>query len=143
MGESKSDKPTRCSISVRTRSMTAKATSAPSCVGSIWTLKGRLPKGVSTTLAIAAPTADASASGGTMAAKALCICSPRPLLGPASYSARRDASAGRPECAKWFVPPVKAPGTMIEVSMPQRVSSRAYCTASASIAALAAKYGAR
>jgi hypothetical protein len=33
----------------------------------------------------------------------------------------------------------KAPGTMIEVSMPQRVSSRAYWTAIASIPAFAAK----
>jgi len=47
---------------------------------------------------------------------------------------RRSPGAG-----EWLVPFVKAPGTMIEVSMPQRDSSRAYCTASASIPALAAK----
>jgi hypothetical protein len=78
----------------------------------------RLPKGVLTTATIASATADASASGGTMAAKALRILSPSPLVGPASYSARRAVSAGRPEWAKWLVPPVKTPGTMIEVSMP-------------------------
>src|SRR6266481_2159970 len=69
-GASKSDKPTRCNISLRTRSITAKATSAPSSEGSTWTLKGRLPKGVSTTLTIASTTVEASASGGTRAAKA-------------------------------------------------------------------------
>jgi hypothetical protein len=36
-GVSNSLRPTRCSISVRTRSITANATSAPSCVGSTWT----------------------------------------------------------------------------------------------------------
>src|SRR5436309_6922070 len=39
------------------------------------------------------------------------------LVGPASYSATRASSAGRPECAKWFVPLVNAPGTTIVVSM--------------------------
>jgi hypothetical protein len=39
--------------------------------------------------------------------------------------------------------PVKAPGTMIEVSMPQRTSSRVYTTAIASMPAFAAKYGDR
>ena len=47
------------------------------------------------------------------------------LYGPASYSARRALSAGTPAWAKWFVPLVKAPGTMIEVSMPHSASSRA------------------
>ena len=37
----------------------------------------------------------------------------------------RALSAGEPEWAKWLVPLVKAPGTMIEVSMPQRASSPA------------------
>jgi hypothetical protein len=41
------------------------------------------------------------------------------------YSAARSLSSGEPEWAKWFVPLVKAPGTMMEVSMPQRVSSLA------------------
>ncbi len=44
---------------------------------------------------------------------------------PRLISAMRASSAGRPEWAKWLVPPVKAPGTMIEVSMPQRLSSLA------------------
>src|SRR5260370_7732782 len=35
LGLSRSENPTRCSISLRTRSMTANATSAPSSVGSI------------------------------------------------------------------------------------------------------------
>jgi len=52
------------------RSMTVKATSAPSCVGSMCTRKGRLPNGMSTILAIASPTAAASASGGTIAENA-------------------------------------------------------------------------
>jgi hypothetical protein len=47
------------------------------------------------------------------------------LYGPASYSAARASSAGRPEWAKWLVPLVKAPGTTIVVSMPQRDNSRA------------------
>src|SRR5260370_1711868 len=114
-GCSTSARPTRCSISLRSRSRTLKPTSAPSSVGSIWTRNERLPKGVLTTLTIASATAEASASGGTMAAKAFCTCSPKPAYGPASYSATRASSAGRPEWAKWLVAPVKAPGTMIEV----------------------------
>ncbi len=43
-GWSRSERPTRFSISLRTRSITAKATEAPSSVGSIWTRNGRLPK---------------------------------------------------------------------------------------------------
>jgi hypothetical protein len=65
------------------------------------------------------------------------------VYGPASYLAARPASAGRLALAKWSVPDVKAPGTIVEVSMPRRDSSRAYCTAMASIAAFAAKQGAR
>ncbi len=34
-------------------------------------------------------------------------------------------SPGEPALAKWLVPLVNAPGTMIDVSMPHRVSSRA------------------
>ena len=61
------------------------------------------------------------------------------LVGTSFVLGQGASSAGRPEWAKWLVPLVKAPGTTIEVSMPQRASSRAYRTASASIAALAAK----
>jgi hypothetical protein len=67
----------------------------------------------------------------------------QPLRGPRSYSAARFVSRGRPEWARWLVPRVKAPGTIIDVSMPHRLNSRAYCTASASIPAFAAKYGDR
>ena len=38
------------------------------------------------------------------------------------------------------MPEVKAPGTLIEVSTPQRDSSRAYCKAIELIPAFAAKY---
>src|SRR6266851_10312188 len=65
-GESNSGSPTRCSISARTRSMTVKVTSAPSCVGSTCTRNGRLPKGASTIATIASATLPASASGGTI-----------------------------------------------------------------------------
>jgi hypothetical protein len=37
----------------------------------------------------------------------------------------RTVSAGVPALAKWLVPEVKAPGTMIVVSMPKRISSAA------------------
>jgi hypothetical protein len=56
------------------------------------------------------------------------------LLAPVILGFGKIAAwAGWPALAKWFVPLVKAPGTMIEVSMPQRASSRAYWTASMSI----------
>jgi hypothetical protein len=42
-GRSSSANPTRCSISERTRSMPARAISAPSCVGSMCARNGRLP----------------------------------------------------------------------------------------------------
>jgi len=101
------------------------------------------PNGVSTTLTMASATKDASASGGTMAAKRLHDLVTKTGIGPASYSATRALSAGEPECAKWFVPPVNAPGTMMEVSMPSARVRGAYTTAIASIPAFAAKYGAR
>src|SRR5712664_563381 len=47
------------------------------------------------------------------------------VAGPWLYSAARASSAGLPECTKWLVPFVNAPGTMIDVSIPQRVSSLA------------------
>ena len=40
------------------------------------------------------------------------------LVGP-----RHGGVSGRPAWAKWFVPEVKAPGTTITVSMPNRASS--------------------
>lgn len=58
---------------------------------------------------------------------------PPPLLGRSIHIARMQD----------VVPFVNAPGTMIDVSMPQRASSPAYETASESIAAFAAKYGER
>src|SRR5712671_1686583 len=68
---------------------------------------------MSTTLTISSATPLGSASSGTIAANAFNTSSPKPLYGPASYSATRASSAGRPECAKWFVPLVNAPGTTI------------------------------
>jgi hypothetical protein len=58
------------------------------------------------------------------------------------FSDRRSVGIGRhdgTEWAKWLVPAVNAPGTMMEVSIPHRVNSRAYITAMASMPALAAK----
>jgi hypothetical protein len=89
-GVSTSDSPTRCSISLRSRSRTAKPTLAPSSVGSTCTRKGRLPKGILTTSTMVSATAEASASGGTMAPKAVCTCSPKPTYGP-PRSRRADA----------------------------------------------------
>lgn len=57
----------------------------------------------------------------------------------AAYSAARASSAGLPEWAKWLVPLIKVPGTIIVVSRPHGASSVEQDTASASIAALAAK----
>src|SRR6266446_8568474 len=78
-GVSTSPRPIRRSSSARTRSETALTTSAPSCVGSIWTRKGRLPKGASITLTIASATAETPASGGTIEAKPLRTWSPKPV----------------------------------------------------------------
>ena len=101
--------------------------------------EGTLAEGMSTTSTIA------SATPGTRRRRAR---SPRRPSPPPRRSPCRDQlhirpsaprRPGDPEWAKWLVPLVNAPGTTIEVSMPQRASSRAYSTASASIAALAAK----
>ena len=57
--------------------------------------------------------------------------SDRPMLQYISVRTRsatpltRALSAGEPACAKWFVPEVKAPGTMMDVSMPQRFPGEA------------------
>jgi hypothetical protein len=56
---------------------------------------------------------------------------------------RHPLGVGRPALAKCSVPLVNDPGTTMVVSTPKRASSAAYLTARASMAALAAKYGAR
>ena len=81
-GASRSDKPTRCSISARSRSVTVKPTSAPSAAGSTCTRNGRLPAGIATASTIASATSEASASAGTISAKACCTCAPNPAYGP-------------------------------------------------------------
>ena len=80
---------------------------------------------VRTENAVAAATAPASASGGSSALNPYIATSGMSPVGPLAYSAARAASAGAPAWAKWFVPLVKAPGTTIEVSIPQRASSPA------------------
>jgi hypothetical protein len=44
-------------------------------------------------------------------------------IGAVSYSAAQAVSAGTPLRAKWLVPLVKAPGTMIVFSIPHRANS--------------------
>jgi hypothetical protein len=61
LGFSRSERPTRLSISDRIRSSTPKLTFAPSSVGSMCTRNGRLPNGVFTTSTMAAATAEGSA----------------------------------------------------------------------------------
>jgi hypothetical protein len=68
----------RRNISARTRSATPFTISAPSCEGSTWTRKGRLPKGKSTTFTMAFATSAASASAGSSAARPFSACSGTP-----------------------------------------------------------------
>src|ERR1700691_5099531 len=69
----------RRNISARTRSATPFTISAPSWEGSTWTRKGRLPKGASTTLTMAAATELAWASAGSKLASPLSAVSGTPL----------------------------------------------------------------
>ena len=103
--------PARFSISSRTRSITGKATEAPSSLGSTWTRNGRSPNGVSTGRRWRPATAAGSASGGTIWPTASWIC------GRGRHRdrrrSRRRGRVGRAvaNAAKWSVPRGKAPGT--------------------------------
>ena len=77
-GDSRSSRPIALNISMRTRSATALTTSAPSCDGSTWMRKGRLPCGRSTARTICRATSSGSASAGSRLASPLSVWSVTP-----------------------------------------------------------------